>query len=120
MMRIGITISIIALSLIPAIASAADAEHGAELYRTYCTQCHGSNGDGKGINTPHLSVQPRNHTDYDEMSARTDEDLIKAIKEGGQAVNKSILMPNWDGNLSDSEVLDLVAYLRKICCGSGK
>ena len=96
--------------------NSANAANGKALYQTYCVQCQGVNGDGKGINAPHLSVQPRNHTDRTEMSARTDEDLFKAIKEGGQAVNKSVLMPNWDGNMSDEEIHDVVAYLRELCC----
>ena len=54
------------------------------------------------------------------MSARTDDDLFKAIKEGGQAVNKSILMPNWDGNMTDAEIHDVVAYLRALCCAGAK
>lgn len=110
----------VAISMLPSLAWAGNAEHGKLAYQTYCTQCHGINGDGKGVNAPHLAVQPRNHTDRGEMSARTDQDLFKAIKEGGQAVNKSILMPNWDGNLSDQEINDLVAYLRQICCQGGK
>lgn len=97
-------------------AHAGDADHGKALYEAYCVQCHGSNGQGNGINAPHLKVQPRNHTDRAEMSARTDAELFKAIKFGGQAVNKSNLMPNWDGNLSDTEIYDLVAFLRQLCC----
>jgi len=114
--------AILAASLLFASAShasdgkPANVANGKAVYQTYCIQCHGVNGDGKGINAPHLSVQPRNHTDRTEMSARTDEDLSKAIKEGGQAVNKSILMPNWDANLSDREIRDVIAYLRKLCC----
>jgi len=95
---------------------AADAERGNELYRQNCSQCHGLEGTGKGINAPHLEVAPRNHTDYDEMIARTDDELFKAISEGGQAVNKSVLMPNWGKSLSEEEINDLIAYLRKICC----
>lgn len=95
---------------------AADADHGRNLYRQNCSQCHGLEGTGKGINAPHLEVAPRNHTDYDEMIARTDDELFKAISEGGQAVNKSVLMPNWGQSLSEEEILDLIAYLRKICC----
>lgn len=105
---------------VPTPSQAGDARHGQALYKSYCTQCHGLAGNGKGINTPHLSVQPRDHTDRAEMSARTDDDLFKAIKQGGQAVNKSILMPNWDGNLSDDEIRDLVAYLRQLCCQAKK
>ena len=98
------------------VLGAADAEHGNELYRQNCSQCHGLEGTGKGINAPHLEVAPRNHTDYDEMIARTDDELFKAISEGGQAVNKSVLMPNWGESLSEEEINDLIAYLRKICC----
>ena len=106
--------------VLPLPAPAADAATGKALYRMYCTQCHGVNGDGKGINAPQLAVQPRNHTDRAEMSARSDADLFKAVKHGGQAVNKSILMPNWDGNLTDPEIHDVVAYLRELCCAGGK
>lgn len=95
---------------------AADAESGWLLYKTNCSQCHGIEGTGKGINAPHLEVAPRNHTDYEEMITRTDEELYKAIAEGGQAVNKSVLMPNWGKTLSDDQINDVIAYLRKICC----
>lgn len=96
-----------------------DLGHGKQLYRAYCTQCHGISGHGNGVNAAELSVQPRNHTDRSEMAARTDDELFKAIKEGGQAVNKSVLMPNWDGNLSDGDIRDIVAYLRRLCCTQG-
>ena len=97
-------------------ASAADAEQGRILYRNTCSQCHGMEGTGEGINAPHLEVAPRNHTDYDEMIARTDEELFKAISEGGQSVNKSVLMPNWGKTLSVQEIENLIAYLRVLCC----
>lgn len=105
------------LALLAGAVHADDAAgHGKELYRIYCTQCHGVEGNGKGVNAATLSVQPRDHTDTAEMSARTDEDLFKAIKHGGKAVNKSVLMPNWDANLSDDDIHALVAYLRELCC----
>lgn len=89
---------------------------GEVLYRTYCSQCHGVEGKGNGVNAAAMSIQPRDHTDTGEMQARTDEDLFKAIKHGGKAVNKSVLMPNWDANLSDQDIQALVAYLRELCC----
>lgn len=120
-MRQCVGMSVLSFFMLLATTSqAADVQHGKTLYRAYCVQCHGITGDGKGVNAPHLSVQPRNHTDRAEMSARTDEELFKSIKEGGQAVNKSILMPNWDGNLNDPQIHDIVAYLRHICCQMGE
>lgn len=98
-------------------AADGDAQRGASLYRVYCTQCHGLNGDGYGVNTRDMAVLPRNHTDAGEMSARTDADLFKAIQGGGKAVNKSVLMPSWEGNLDEQDINDLIAYLRELCCG---
>lgn len=99
-----------------AALEAADAERGRLLYRENCAQCHGLEGSGKGINAPHLEVAPRNHTDYEEMNARSNEELFKAISEGGQAVNKSVLMPNWGQTLSEQDINNLIAFLRKLCC----
>ena len=71
-----------------------------------------------GVNIPDMSVQPRDHTDSKEMSARSDAELFKAIKEGGRAVDKSLLMPAWRGVLSDEQINGLVRYLRQLCkCG---
>jgi len=95
---------------------AADAKAGELIYHNNCSQCHGLEGTGKGINAPHLEVAPRNHTDFEEMNARTDEELFKAIAEGGQAVNKSVLMPNWGETLSETQIHDVIAYLRELCC----
>jgi cytochrome c oxidase cbb3-type subunit 3 len=111
-----------AASLLLAWSMAASAEEkAADNYRTYCTQCHGVEGDGKGINVRDMSVQPRDHTDAKEMSARSDEDIFKVIKEGGVSINKSVLMPPWGDILSDEEIHGLVAHLRGLCkCSFGK
>jgi cytochrome c oxidase cbb3-type subunit 3 len=97
------------------------AEQAADNYRTYCTQCHGLQGNGKGINVRDMSVQPRDHTDAKEMAARSDEDIYKVIKDGGVAINKSVLMPPWGDVFSDEEIRGLVAHLREMCqCSYGK
>ena len=106
-----------ALALL-ALSSGAYAEedHGEQLYNLYCTQCHGVNGDGKGVNAATMSIAPRDHTDTKEMTARSDEELFKVIQQGGKSINKSILMPVWGGNLNDDDINALVKYLRKLCC----
>ena len=115
-----VTTFFLVVGLLPlAIVSSTDAEAkepAADIYKTYCTQCHGSQGNGKGINIRDMSVQPRDHTDAKAMSARSDQDLAKVIKEGGLAINKSVLMPPWGAVLSDEEVSDLVQYLRRTLC----
>jgi len=96
-------------------------ETAVDNYRTYCTQCHGVDGNGKGINIRDMSVQPRDHTDAKAMSGRSDDTIFKIIKEGGPSIDKSVLMPPWGDTFSDEEIHDLVAHLRKLCnCSFGK
>lgn len=108
----GVLASACALLTAPAALSA---ESGEALYKTYCAQCHGMNGDGNGVNVRDMSVQPRDHTDAAAMGARSDEILFKAVQGGGQAINKSVLMPPWGGALSDEEIQRLVEYMRVLC-----
>jgi cytochrome c oxidase cbb3-type subunit 3 len=109
--------NLMALGLAAGMATAAVASpDGERLYQAYCVQCHGVQGDGNGINAAHLSVQPRSHIDQEEMSARTDDELYRVIEQGGVAINKSVLMPPWGGNLDETEINALVGYLRVLCC----
>jgi cytochrome c oxidase cbb3-type subunit 3 len=98
------------------------AEQAEENYRLYCAQCHGTRGNGQGINqtADGLGVSPRDHTIAKEMSKLSDGDLRLAIDEGGDAVQKSELMPAWGKTLSAEEIDDLVLYLRKLCKCAGR
>jgi cytochrome c oxidase cbb3-type subunit 3 len=112
-----------AISLLSAPAAAADEKyaHAIKNYETYCVQCHGLGRNGKGVNTPDMSVQPRDHSDTKSMGDIPDDEIVRAIKEGGLSVNKSVLMPAWGQVLSDSDVTEMLAYLRHVCnCGTGK
>lgn len=62
---------------------------GMALYRQYCSQCHGEQGDGQGVAAPLLSPKPRDFTaaQYKIRSTPTgelptDADLEMAIREG--------------------------------------
>lgn len=108
--------ALLALVLLALASVAATAkETAADNYKTYCVQCHGMDGNGKGVNIRDMSVQPRDHTDAKAMSARSDDTLSKVIKEGGAAIDKSILMPPWGDTLSDDEIKDMIQHLHKLC-----
>jgi|SRR5690554_3327644 len=107
-------------ALLPVLlfASLAQSQTGEEMYKVYCTQCHGTAGDGRGVNAAVMDVLPRSHIDPEEMGARQDKDLHKVIREGGKSINKSVLMPAWGHNLSDEQIDKLVRHLRVLCCGA--
>ena len=94
-------------------AQAADAK---QVFDFYCAQCHGVNGDGKGVNvTKDFATDPRNFTVSADMEKRTDDDIRTVIKDGGPAISKSPLMPPWGATLSAEEVDGLLAHIRKLC-----
>ena len=84
-------------------------------YQWYCAQCHGIKGKGDGINSPHVTVPPRNHTKAEYLETRTDEQFFQAIKFGGLSVGRAPCMPAWGNTLSDSTIHELVRYIRELC-----
>ncbi len=109
---LGAVIAVALLSLNEAHAATAQ-----ENYRLYCVQCHGTAGNGQGINQTAggLAVSPRDHSSAAEMSKLTDEEIRLAIAKGGEAVTKSELMPPWAEVLRAEEIDELVVHLRKLC-----
>jgi cytochrome c oxidase cbb3-type subunit III len=107
--------SLFAFVLLAVVSTTTWSDNAEDNYKNFCWQCHGMTGDGMGMNVQDMSVQPRDHTSAKAMGGRTDADLFKVIKEGGLAIDKSVLMPPWGNSLSDEEINDLVKYLRKLC-----
>lgn len=108
-----LTVACLAVVLMPSVGSAAPPVE--QIYDTYCVQCHGLKRNGTGVNLPGLSTRPRDHTDTKAMGDTPDDEIFKAIKEGGLSVNKSALMPPWGNILTDPQITELVQYLRTVC-----
>jgi cytochrome c551/c552 len=86
-----------------------------QIFKQRCTVCHGANGQGDGPGAAGLKVKPQNYTDKEWQAKVTDEELKKAIVEGGAAVGKDpAMVPNPDlGKPENKEVLEaLVGMIR--------
>jgi mono/diheme cytochrome c family protein len=95
-------------------AGSAQASDVKQMYSFYCAQCHAADGKGKGINvTPDIATTPRDFTNKVDMAKRTDEDIKAVIKGGGPSISKSALMPPWGKTLSEADIDQLAAYVRK-------
>lgn len=105
-----------AFGLALSAAGSAQAADDKQVFDFYCAQCHGVDGDGKGVNvTKDFATDPRNFTVTADMEKRTDDDIRTVIKDGGPAISKSPLMPPWGATLSAAEVDGLLAHIRKLC-----
>lgn len=86
-----------------------------KTFEYYCSPCHGVKGKGDGtFFTIDLKPKPRNLTDLDYMSKRTDDQLTKSITDGSKSVDKSNLCPPWGHTLTEKRIKELVAYIRSL------
>jgi len=91
---------------------------GEGAYMGYCLPCHGMEGKGDGPLADSLGegIMPRNFTDADYMSSRTDEELFKVIKFGGKKAGFSDAMADWGYNFPDADIRAIVQYIRSDLC----
>lgn len=79
---------------------AADTNRGAGLYAKHCASCHGANGVPVMPGIPNFT-QP-------QAMMRSDAAIATVIRNG------RMTMPGYRGLLKDSEVYDLIAYMRTL------
>jgi cbb3-type cytochrome c oxidase subunit III len=84
-------------------------EVGYNLYQKYCSMCHGEEGEGDGVMTKIMEIEPADHTNIIEMDPLSNHQLVNIIRKG-----KGQFMPAWDGILSQGEIDTLVSYIRLI------
>lgn len=93
--------------------------HGAEtvdsLFGDVCAVCHGASGKGDGPSAAGLHPKPADFTDCKAMAKDSDETLFKIIRDGGQSVGRSTVMPSWKDSLSEDQIRSLVKYIRGLC-----
>ncbi|MCC6649316.1 MAG: c-type cytochrome [Polyangiaceae bacterium] len=94
-------------------AAVAPSPEAKQIYEQRCVTCHGADGKGTGPAAAALNPKPRNYTDAAWQKTVKDDELKKAIVEGGAAVGKSPLMPgNPDLKDKPEVVAGLVAIIR--------
>ena len=86
---------------------AADAK---EIYSKDCAKCHGVDGKGKTKMGEKLKV--KDYTDAKVQTEMKEEKMVKAIKEGVKEKGSGKTRMKAFGDLSDTEVKALVAYIR--------
>lgn len=84
---------------------------GANVYREYCTQCHGARGEGDGPGAQGLDPKPAVHAKM-ALSDFPEDYLYNLIYYGGKSVGKSFNMPDWGLTLPPQDIADVIAFLR--------
>jgi mono/diheme cytochrome c family protein len=121
MLKVYLVIGFIAafalnISLLANATEKGDPAKGKDVFTQKCSPCHGLTGHGDGPAAASLQPPPRNLSDAKYVSTLTDERMFKTISEGGAAVGKSPAMPSWKSSLSESDIWNVIAYVRQDIC----
>jgi mono/diheme cytochrome c family protein len=73
--------------------TAQEKAQAAEIWESRCTACHGTEGRGDGPGAAALNPKPLNFQKHDWQKATPNDQIAKAIVEGGGAVGLSDQMP---------------------------
>lgn len=98
-------IALFSLVLVLALPPMAAAQSAADTYKAKCQGCHGPGGVPSEGMAKSMGMKPLGGADVQGMS---DADLTGAIANGKGK------MPGFKGKLSDSQIKDLVAYIRTL------
>lgn len=88
------------LALGSSASYAADTSKGGGFYKSYCAACHGVSGTSVMPSAPNFA--------QGERLMQPDTQLLTFIRDGKNA------MPAYKGILSDSNIMDVIAYLRTL------
>ena len=93
-------------------APKADPAAAAKKYFTQnCVVCHGADGKGDGPGAANLTPKPQNYTDPKWQDKVKDDELKKAIVQGGASVGRSPIMPAHPDLKKKPEVVDALVKL---------
>ena len=101
--RMGL-LTLLACGLIAVCSSSAVAQDAAATFKAKCAMCHGPDGKGSAMGT---KMGAHDFTSAD-VQKETDAQLTEIITKGKGK------MPAYDGKLKDTEIKDLVAYIRSL------
>ena len=96
----AVLVTLLAGGLIAVCSATAVAQDAAATYKSKCAVCHGPEGKGGKMGTRDFGSP--------EVKAETDAQLTEIISKGKGK------MPAYDGKLKDSEIKDLVAFIRSL------
>jgi cytochrome c6 len=105
----NVNIHVVALAAVMAsilvAGPSAHAQNAAATYKAKCAGCHGA--DGKASTGAGKALGAHDFAS-DEVTKMSDADLIKAVTDGKGK------MPAYGKSLKESEIKDLVAYVREL------
>lgn len=112
MRAVSLLAIVVVLGLVQATMAASangNAEAGKKIYSESCQSCHGTTGKGDSDMAAYLTPPPANLA-AKATQTKTDAQLRKTILEG----RPGTAMSSYDGAFEESQLVDLLAYIRSL------
>ena len=101
-------------SAVAAVQHNGDLKEGKKLFLTFCSACHGSSGRGDGEASKFLEKKPRDLTNQRIMFKKTDKELFDFINQSKTDFHGARFIPQFRLEFEESQVWDIVAYIRSL------
>lgn len=95
----------------PVAATDASVAAGRAVFMEKCAACHGERGDGHGKGIGEYGTPPADLTRASYTYGTADGDVFDVIQNG---VQPRLAMPGWDGLISETDMWNVVNYLRTL------
>ena len=106
----AVLLAALCTSAVAAPESSGNVAAGRALFVQRCATCHGENADGQSKLAQMLNPKPANLLVSQLDSAARN----RIVRNGGAAVGRSPVMPNWGAELTETELRDVIAYVASI------
>lgn len=111
--KLGIAVGLLAMATSPH-AQQPDVTAGRTLFVQRCAVCHGEKADGQSSLARMLNPKPANLlVSKLDVAARN-----QIVRKGGASVGRSPVMPNWEAELPESDLRNVIAYVGSIAPAS--
>lgn len=95
---------------------------GMKVFSDYCSRCHGEHADGRGKAAPlYIKLQQAHPSNFQLkfFSFRPKQYLINIVRDGGKKHSLSEYMPPFGGELSRSQIDNVVYFIQKVSVYTG-
>jgi mono/diheme cytochrome c family protein len=89
------------------VVAQVDIDHGKAVFFNRCAICHGMNADGHSNLAKIMRPPPANL----RASKLDEQERARIIRSGGAAVGRSANMPEWQIELTEEELRDVLAFV---------
>jgi len=81
-------------------------------YKSKCSKCHGSSGDGEGSASEDIVIKPTAFSEEGYMDSKSDGQLYWILEVGSEGTEMEGFGPESDAGMSEDRLWQLITYMR--------